>query len=113
MQKKIYKTIIITFVLLFTGCGTSRVAYDSGHKMSTAAVSGTGNIIGSITSDSDKGLNLVLGTVGNVVESSGKVIGGGIGIAGGLVDKTGSVISGNNKEKTREIGRPRARPKND
>jgi hypothetical protein len=98
MQKKIYKTIIITFVLLFfNGCGTSRVAYDSGHAVSTAAVSGTGHIIGSITFDADKGLNLVLGTVGNVVEGSGKVIGGGIGIAGALVDKTGSVISGNNK----------------
>jgi hypothetical protein len=99
MQKNIYISIIIAFVLLFTGCGTSRVAYDSGHAVSTAAVSGTGSIVGSITTDADKSLNLVLGTVGNVVEGSGKVIGGSIGIAGGLVDKTGSVISGVNKNK--------------
>jgi len=94
MHKKIYQIAIISVALVLSGCGTSRVAYDTGHAMSTSAVSGGGRIVGSITGDADKGLNVVLGTTGKIVEGGGKVIGGGIGLVGGLVDETAGVIAG-------------------
>jgi|TARA_R110000744_G_scaffold88399_7_gene172325 hypothetical protein len=94
MQNKISKILIISFALILSGCGTSRVAYDTGHSMSTSAVSGGGRIIGSIAGDVNKGLNVVLGTTGKIVESGGKVLGGGIGLVGGLVDESAGVLAG-------------------
>ena len=91
---KISKILIISFALVLSGCGTSRVASDTGHSMSTSAVSGGGRIVGSITGDADKGLNVILGTTGRLVEGGGKVIGGGIGLVGGLVDETAGVLAG-------------------
>ena len=98
MHKKIYQIVFIAVALVLSGCGTSRIAYDTGHAMSTSTVSGTGRIIGSTTSDADKGLNLVLGTAGKILEGSGKVIGGGIGLAGGLADSAGGLVSGVTEE---------------
>jgi hypothetical protein len=94
MYMKLTKILIISFALVLSGCGTSREAYDTGHSMSTSAVSGGGRIIGSVTGDVNKGLNVVLGTTGKIVEGTGKVIGSGIGLAGGLVDETAGVLSG-------------------
>jgi len=91
---KLTKILIISFALVLSGCGTSREAYDTGHSMSTSAVSGGGRIIGSLTGDADKGLNVILGTTGKIVEGGGKVIGGGIGLVGGLVDNAAGVVAG-------------------